>query len=231
MMIRKTLLVAAMLIASCTPLRTYRQQPEVKAWDADIRKFEQTDRDKFYPEDAVLFAGSSSIRLWETINKDMLPYNVIQRGYGGAKLSDFAVYASRIIYPHNCQAIVIFVANDITGSQDDKTPQQVASLFRRTLYIIRRKFIDTPVFWISITPTESRWKVWPEIRKANLLIKNICYNHRNTYYINTELAFLNSSGMPRTELFQDDELHLNPEGYKVWAGIIKKELNKVLMNK
>jgi len=230
-MIRKYLLIAAILVSSCTPLRMYRHQPEVKAWENDIQKFEQTDKAKFYPDNAVLFAGSSSIRIWETINKDMLPYNVIQRGYGGAKLSDFAVYANRILYPHPCQAIVIYVGNDITGDKDDKTPQQVASLFRRTLYIIRRKFIDVPVFWISITPTQARWEVWPEIKKANLLIKNICNNHRNTYFINTEMAFLNSSGLPRTELFQDDKLHLNQEGYRVWSGIIKKELNKVLKYK
>jgi hypothetical protein len=229
-MIRKYLLIALILV-SCTPLRTYRHQPAVKAWESDIQKFEQLDKTKFYPDDAILFTGSSSIRLWETINKDMLPYNVIQRGYGGAKLSDFIVYAKRIIYPHSCRAIVIFVANDISGEQDDKTPQQVASLFRRVLYIIRRKYIDTPVFWISVTPTEARWRVWPEIKKANGLIRNICENHRNTYFINTEQAFLTSNGLPRTELFVSDKLHLNQEGYKIWSEIIKKELNKVLMDK
>jgi lysophospholipase L1-like esterase len=230
-MTRIYLFVLVLLLSACAPLHTYRQQPDVKAWEPDIAKFELVDQTKSYPDDAVLFAGSSSIKLWETINKDMLPYNVIQRGYGGAKLSDFAVYADRIIYPHPCQAIVLFVGNDITGSKDDKTPQQVANLFRRTLYIIRRKYIDIPVFWISITPTEARWQVWPEIKKANGLIKNICYNHRNTYYINTEQSFLGANGLPRAELFQKDKLHLNQEGYKIWAGIIKKELNKALKDK
>lgn len=230
-MLRKCLQICVIILISCSPLRTYRQQPEVKAWEKDIEKFEQIDKTKFYPEEAIMFAGSSSIRLWESINRDMLPYNVIQRGYGGAKLSDFAIYAGRIIYPHRCQAIVIFIGNDITGSEDDKSPQEAANLFRKTLYIIRRKFVDIPVFWISITPTEARWKVWPEIKKANALIKNICFNHRNTYFINTEQAFLDSHGLPKPELFQDDKLHLNGDGYKIWAGIIKKELNKVLKDK
>ena len=57
----------------------------------------------------------------------MAPYPVIQRGYGGARLSDFAVYADRIISPHPCRAIVLFVANDITGSKSDKSPREVAS--------------------------------------------------------------------------------------------------------
>jgi lysophospholipase L1-like esterase len=228
---RNFILILLLLIASCAPLNKYRQLPEVKAWESDIEKFEQLDISKFYPSDAIMFAGSSSIRLWSTIGKDMMPYNVIQRGYGGAKLSDFAVYADRIIYPHQCQAIVIYIGNDISGDEKDKSPLEVSQLFRKTLYIIRRKFPDTPVFWISITPTPARWHVWPEIKEANGMIKEICGQHRNTYYIDTEKYFLTSSGLPKSELFVADKLHLNQDGYTIWAGIIKNELNKVLINK
>lgn len=227
-MIRNLCLIALFLIISCTPLHTYRSQPEVKAWEPEIEKFEQLDFSKSYPDDALLFAGSSSIRLWSTINRDMLPYNVIQRGYGGAKLSDFSVYADRIIYPHQCKAIVIFIGNDISGDANDKSPLEVSKLFRQTLYVIRRKFRETPVFWISITPTPARWHVWPEIREANDMIEGICQSHRNTYYINTETVFLTSSGLPRNELFVEDRLHLNARGYSIWSGIIKDNLDKVL---
>lgn len=227
-MIRKYLLLALVILTSCSPLKKYSGLPEVKAWESEIQKFEQIDITKSYPDDAVLFAGSSSIRMWDDIGKDMQPYNVIQRGYGGAKLSDFGVYADRIIYPHPSSAIVIFIANDISGSEADKSPAEVAKLFRKTLYIIRRKYQDTPVFWIGITPTAARWHVWPEIREANSLISKICRTHRNTYYINTEQAFLTKEGLPRTDLFLEDKLHLNRDGYKLWAGIIKNELYKVL---
>jgi hypothetical protein len=227
---RSFILIALIILVSCVPLSKYRELPEVKAWESDIEKFEQLDISKSYPSDAILIAGSSSIRLWSTIGKDMMPYNVIQRGYGGAKLSDFAIYADRIIYPHPCQAIVIFIANDISGNENDKSPLEVSQLFRKTLYIIRRKFTDTPVFWISVTPTPSRWAVWPEIKEANGMIKDICKSHRNTYFIDTEKYFLNSSGLPRSELFLDDKLHLNADGYAIWTGIIKNELNAVLVN-
>lgn len=226
----KRYLVSLLLLAflACSPLSKYAQLPEVKAWENEIEKFEQLDISKSYPSDAIMFAGSSSIRLWSTIGKDMLPYNVIQRGYGGAKLSDFAVYADRIIYPHDCQAIVLFLANDISGGDNDKSPLEVSQLFKKTLYIIRKKYPDVPVFWISITPTPSRWHVWPEIKEANELIRKVCEKHRNTYYINTEKYYLNSSGLPKSELFVADRLHLNADGYKIWAGIIKNELNNVL---
>ncbi len=224
-------LIVLFLTISCVPLSKYRQLPEVKAWEPDIEKFEQLDISKYYPDDAIMFAGSSSIRLWSAINKDMLPYNVIQRGYGGAKLSDFVIYADRIIYPHISQAIVLFIGNDISGTDTDKSPIEVSKLFRKTLYIIRRKFPDTPVFWIAITPTPARWSVWPEIKEANEMIRSVCEKHKFTYYIDTEKYFLNSSGLPNAGLFAEDRLHLNPDGYKIWAGIIKGELNKVLIKK
>lgn len=229
-MMRNFFLIVLLLIVSCAPLGKYSELPEVKAWESDIEKFEQLDIAKSYPSDAILFAGSSSIRLWSTIGKDMLPFNIIQRGYGGAKLSDFVVYADRIIYPHPCQAIVVFVANDISGDDNDKSPLEVSQLFKKTLQIIRRKFPDTPVFWITITPTPARWHIWPEIKEANEMIKKICEDQRNAYYIDTEKYFLNSSGLPRNELFVTDRLHLNADGYAIWAGIIKNELNKVLIN-
>ncbi len=227
---RNLLLITFLVITSCAPIKKYSELPEVKAWESDIEKFEEMDVTKSYPSDAILFTGSSSIRMWSTINKDMLPYNIIQRGYGGAKLSDFVVYADRIIYPHQCQAIVIFIGNDIAGNDNDKSPLEVSGLFRKTLYIIRRKFPDTPVFWISITPTPSRWHVWPEIREANEMIRKICENHRNTYYIDTEKSFLTTSGLPNNDLFIADRLHLNADGYTIWTGIIKNQLNKVLIH-
>ena len=225
---RYILLLVSFILFSCSPLKKYENQPAVRSWENDIQNFEQLDKTDKYPQDAVLFAGSSSIRLWTTLEKDMESYHVIQRGYGGAKLSDFAVYAGRIFDQHQCKAIVLFIANDITGTDGDKTPAEVAALFRNVLKTIRKVHPVTPVFWIEITPTASRWKVWPEIQKANSLIKEICDRHKNTYFIKTDFAFLNEQGVPKDELFRDDKLHLSEKGYAVWTEIIKKELNGIL---
>ena len=160
---RLLILSFSIILISCSPIRKYQNIPEVRAWEKDIQQFEQLDKSEKYQENSVLFAGSSSIRLWTTLEKDMAPYPVIQRGYGGAKLSDFAVYAGRIFDNHPCKAIVIFIANDISGTDQDKSPQEVAALFRNVLKTIRKTHPETPVFWIAVTPTPLRWKVWPEI--------------------------------------------------------------------
>jgi hypothetical protein len=225
---RLLFLLLSLILLSCSPLSKYQNLPEVKAWDKDIRQFEELDRSEKYKENAILFAGSSSIRFWTSLDKDMAPYPVIQRGYGGAKLSDFAFYTGRIFDHHPCSAIVIFIANDISGTDKDKSPKEVAALFRNVIKTIRRTYPETPVFWIAVTPTPLRWKVWPEIVNANDLVKDICNSKKNTYFIRTDSWFLNENGLPREELFRDDKLHLNEKGYAVWTEIIKKEISKVV---
>ena len=215
-------------IFSCAPLNEYRELPEVKNWEKEIEKFEKLDQTEHYPDDAVIFAGSSSIRLWSTLATDMAPYNVIQRGYGGAKLSDYAVYADRIFSPHKCSAMVLFIANDITGSTNDNRPEEVRKLFSMIHKTFRRDHSGVPVFYVEVTPTRSRWKAWPQINQGNELVREWCKNHSNTYFIRTDTAFLNSTGEPKEELFISDKLHLNADGYRIWTNIIKRELDKIL---
>ena len=118
-----SLLIIVILI-SCSVTHKYVNESEAK-WGKDILDFEQQDKLEKDPGNAILFAGSSSIRLWSTLKEDVAPYPVIQRGFGGSKFSDLAVFAERIIYPHQFRALVIFEANDITGSTADKTPAEV----------------------------------------------------------------------------------------------------------
>nr|MCU0407560.1 GDSL-type esterase/lipase family protein [Bacteroidales bacterium] len=223
---RNLFLALLLAVLSCTPAAKYRSLPEVQAWEKDISRFEELDSSEYYPASSILFMGSSSIRLWSTLASDMAPYPVIQRGFGGSKLSDFTVYTERIVAPHKCRAIVIFIANDITGSDKDKSPEEVAGLFRYIVKKIRKSHPDTPVFWIAVTPSAARWKVWDKISEAGKLIEDFCLKSENLYYIRTASAFLGASGTPREELFIKDKLHLNEDGYAIWTSIIKKELMK-----
>ena len=172
--------------------------------------------------------GSSSIRLWDTLARDMAPFPVIQRGYGGAKFQDLAVFAERIVSPHEFRAVVIFVANDIVGKESDLTPEEVAALYKDVVATVREKNAKAPVFLIAITPTQSRWKAWPQIQESNAAMQAVCEAEENVHFIRTEEAFLNSEHLPRTELFRDDQLHLNADGYQLWTKIVRKELEKVL---
>jgi hypothetical protein len=220
-------ILISLVLSSCNVSRKYRQEASAN-WEKDILKFEQMDKIEKDPSNAIFFAGSSSIRLWSTLKEDVAPYPVIQRGFGGSKFSDLSVYAKRIIYPHQFRALVIFEANDITGSKTDKSPEEVVKLMRNIVRTVRKKYEDQPIFVLGITPTKSRWGVWPTVKQTNKLLKESCDNLHNTYFIETAAAYLNKDGEPSIDLFQSDQLHQNHEGYIIWGDLVKKKLDEVL---
>ena len=157
----------------------------------------------------------------------MKPYAVIQRGYGGAHFRDMVFFTDRILANHPLSMVVCFVANDISGSPNDGTPKEVLKLFKYFVHQVRAKHPKIPIMQIAITPTKSRWKVWPEIKEANRLIKAYCEKTENLYFIYTVPEFLDENGQPKPEWFVEDQLYLNTKGYEVWNRIIKGEIEKV----
>ncbi|MBM80772.1 MAG: hypothetical protein CMJ78_09280 [Planctomycetaceae bacterium] len=200
----------------------------VKRWENDIAKLEEKDKTEKHPDSSVLFVGSSSIRRWDNIATDMAPYHAIERGYGGAKWSDVAIFAERLITPHQFQAAVFFVGNDISGKESDKTPQQVVALFANVLATLRKHNPTAPVFYIAVTPTEARFEVWPKIKAANTAVSQFCAKTKDAYFIGTESVYFDANDKPRADLFVDDKLHLNQGGYDRWGAVIKSHLDTVL---
>ena len=221
------MIVTGLLVfTSCSPLRKYKEKDRKWAYP-EIQAFERLDKTQTYAEDAILFIGSSSIRLWKTLEEDMKPYPVIQRGYGGAHFRDMVFFTDRILANHPLSMVVCFVANDISGSSNDGTPKEVLKLFKYFEHQVRAKHPKIPIMQIAITPTKSRWKVWPKIKEVNRLIKAYCEKTENLYFIDTVPEFLDENGQPKPQWFVEDQLHLNAKGYEVWNRIIKGEIEKV----
>lgn len=225
-MIRLTTLIFASLIFISTSFAQEKQVQATSKWEGEIAAFDKLNQTEKYSEHSILFTGSSSIRLWSTLKEDMAPYPVIQRGFGGSNSPAVLQYIERIAYPHQLDAVVMFIANDITGSPNDLTPQESSENFGKIVKVLRAKYKKQPIFIIEITPTGSRWRKWTVIQEDNAKLKALCKKEKKVYFIETALSFLNEKGEPRNELFRDDLLHLNPEGYKIWSALVKAELTK-----
>jgi len=200
----------------------------LERWEKEINGLEARDRSETHGPDGILMIGSSSIRLWKEIDEGMAPYKPIQRGFGGSNWTDVAIFIERLLRPHTPRAIAFFVGNDIAGRDTDRTPEEVVALFRQVLDVVRSSHPATPVFYIAVTPSGSRFAVWPKIKAGNRAVQAFCETTPHTYFIATESAFLDANGMPRDELFIADRLHLNADGYVRWGAIIKSHLDGVL---
>jgi lysophospholipase L1-like esterase len=197
---------------------------EPNTWEWAISRFEAEDRRRPPPAAPIVFTGSSSITFWETLAQDMAPLTVLNRGFGGSKIDQVVRYAPRIVIPYGPRAVVLFAGtNDIAGRQP-KTALQVREGFRAFVDTVRRALPEAPIYYISITPTPSRWKHWPAVCEANEMIRKDTIGSRALHYIDLTAAILAPDGKPRRELYRRDRLHPNQMGYAVWTSIIKPAL-------
>lgn len=194
-------------------------------WESAVNELTSRDSEREYPENAVLFVGSSSIRFWSTLEQDMAPLPVIQRGFGGAKLSDVLFFADRLIWPYKTDAIVLFAGtNDITGRENDKSPEEVLALFKELVSKMEKELPESTLYYLPITPTSSRWEIWAKADRANNLIADFSEKHDQVVYINSTPHFLNEDGSLREELLFIDGIHLNDDGYAVWTDLVREHL-------
>ena len=63
--------------------------------------------------------------------------------------------------------------------------------------------------------------MWPTMREANAMIEAYSRRVEHLFYADTAAPMLGNDGKPRIELFSDDGLHLNEEGYKLWSGVLR----------
>ncbi len=208
-------------------LKIYREEATQK-WNGDVQKLLKLDQEQAHPDDAILFIGSSSIRLWDTIAKDMAPYTPIQRGYGGANYRDLAVFANQLCESHRYKACVVFVANDVTGKDNDTPIAHVTRLAKHICRISLEHQPDAPVFIVEVTPTPARFAVWDQIQMVNAGLRGIALTQPKVNFISTAEHYLDDQKQPIATYFRDDKLHQNESGYQLWSRLIKAALDREL---
>jgi len=187
-------------------------------WEKEIAAFEAQDKEKAPPQKAVVFVGSSSIRLWD-LKKSFPDLEVINRGFGGSQIADSVHFADRLIVKHKPRLVVFYAGdNDIAAG---KTPDRVAEDFKSLVEVIHKGLPKTKIVFIAIKPSPSRWALVDKQRKANALIEAFCKKDERLTYLDVATPILGNDGKPRQNLFQKDGLHLNAEGYKLWASLLE----------
>jgi len=188
--------------------------PSSPDWTRDMARFAEDDAAHPPPRHPVVFTGSSSVRLWDTLASDFAGVPVLNRGFGGSQMRDAVWYADQIAIRYQPERIVIYSGdNDISAG---RTPQQVAADFRAFVARIRRALPKTPIAFIAIKPSPSRASMLAAQREANALVKADIAKMTHVEYIDVFTPMLDGGGQPRAELFGEDRLHMNRKGYALW---------------
>lgn len=198
------------------------QKQDFSRWEKDIAAFEKRDKEKAPPKNPIVFAGSSSIRLWD-LAKSFPHLPAVNRGFGGSQMADVVHFAPRIVLKYDPRLIVLYAGdNDLAAG---KTPERVQAGFQALVKTVHEKLPKARIVFICIKPSLRRWALIDKIRKANALIEAECKKDDRLVYLDIATPMLGDDGKPRRELFANDGLHLNANGYAVWTERLKPYLD------
>ncbi|MHB0956380.1 MAG: GDSL-type esterase/lipase family protein [Pirellulaceae bacterium] len=108
--------------------------------------------------------------------------------------------------------------NDIHGGA---TPEQVRDLFLAVVQRVHRELPDTRIYLLSIKLSASRRQDWPRMKDANRLLADVVERGSNLVYVDVTSVLADGEGQVRSELLEDDQLHLNRDGYRAWRDVLQ----------
>jgi lysophospholipase L1-like esterase len=221
----RSLFAAATLAALALPCVSFGQSAEMAArFEQKVVEYEAADRTQPPPHGAILFAGDSQFYRWKTIHEDLPEYLLINRGIDSFQFRDLIHYADRLVLPHAPRLLVLHVGgNDV---HNGRTPAQVLEDFKTFIGIVRAKYPRLPIIFSSITPGPGRWDEAPQRRETNRLIQQFVATRPDLHFIDLWSAMLTPDGKPREDIWVEDRVHPNHEGYLIRARLTRPLLGK-----
>ena len=225
-------LIACAILAACTT--TDREAPANRNDAAEaipagapfrdeILRFAEVDRETPPPPCPVLFVGSSSIRMWNSLAADMAPLPVVNRGFGGSSTRHVNAYFDRVVMPYRPRAIVLYAGeNDIDAGE---SPADVLAHVERFLALKDQRLgRRVPVFYISVKPSKLRAAQFQRQSQANEAVKALAARRGDLEFIDVVPGML-EGGRPR-DIYVQDGLHMSPAGYAIWRERVRDALGR-----
>ncbi|WP_421933343.1 GDSL-type esterase/lipase family protein [Phenylobacterium sp.] len=211
--------IAALLSLALLSLIAAAPPPETR-FSPEIAHFAELDKTAPPKPCGFLFIGSSSVRFWKTLDQDMAPYRVINRGFGGSQIADVTLYFDQVATPYRPRAIFFYAGdNDIHVG---RTPAQVVADFQAFLDRKDKTLGATKVYFLSLKPSKARWSELAAQTEANAQIKALADQRADLDYVDVVPPML-EGGAPK-DIFVGDGLHMTPAGYELWTEVVRPVL-------
>lgn len=195
-----------------------------RVYDHDIRAFVVADSLHPPRAETTLFTGSSSIRMWDNIESYFPGLLLSQRGFGGSTIDDLVYYAPQIILPYFWKQIVIYSGENDLANDPTLTTDSLLANFNMLFRMIRSQQNNVPILFISLKPSNNRLIHLARFKEANEKIRQFLQQQPNSQFVDMWPLMLDDKGLPDSDLFLDDGLHMNAKGYALWAQELKKYL-------
>jgi len=187
-------------------------------YEDDIKRLEK-ERVKRGYDPEIIFYGSSTIRMWDSLPTDFPQAEIANLGFGGSTLAACVWFFSRLMVDYQPEAIFVYAGDNDLG--DGRHPEEVLIFFQQLAVEVTNRFGDLPCYFISLKPSLARWHMAEQFKYANNLIESeIIKKNHNWTFIDVFKKMLDKSGQPLPELYMEDGLHLSEKGYALWKEIV-----------
>lgn len=187
-------------------------------FEYDISRFEEMDLLDPPSDSAVMFLGSSSIRLWSTLEEDFPEMEVFSRGFGGSKTTDMLHYFDRLFGGARPAAIVYFCGNNdlVRGVSPDSVVTNITLFLDR----ITEELPEAHVYVLSLKASISQIRTMENVKRTNRILGKRLQDYPNATYVDVIHTMLDEHGQPLPEIFSPDNNHMNRAGYRRWTEVL-----------
>lgn len=213
------------LIKTVIPFEQRDETSWITRYQGDINRYQKENKRLKDLSCDVLFLGSSSINLWDTIYEDFAPLKLIRRSYGGATLRDMIYNYNTIAKGYTPKSILLYVENDLGNHKEGVNAVKCFDLFRIFIDKLKKDYPNTPLIVVSLKPSQHKADQLKDQLLVNALLEENATAQGYTYIDITKVMY-DEAGNLRTDIFKEDNLHMNAEGYKLWTAILKPLLIK-----
>ena len=161
------------------------------------------------------FSSSGSLLVW----RKYFGYDYRNHGVGGDRIENVLWRIKHHNLPGPCEVVVVHVGgNNIKPKSDGR---YIAKGIKKVAVSLIKKQKDVLVFLTGILP--GRGKELSIVKKVNNVLEDITRDCNNIFFLKPDFRdWLNAGGSLKKELYSLDMLHLNTDGYELFARYIQK---------
>jgi len=208
--------------AGCTPPEA-SPKPVTSKFSEEVAKFAVLP----VPQPGgVLLVGSSIFKRWTNAVHDLAPLPVTNRAFGGSQTSHQLMFFDQVVTPCHPGLIVWYCgSNDIKGK---KEPSSVLERTEEWLDKVMNYDSSIQVLLVSIhrCPQKRRDGQIEGVDAVNQGYQELSQKRTGVFYVDVNPALQNLAGESRGELYVEDGLHLNVEGYHQMTTLLKPAIER-----
>lgn len=207
----------SLLFLLCVTLHGFAQDPSRFADQvSEIQNKYATLLDS--TKETLVFTGSSSVRMWKSLESMFPDHQIVNSGFGGSQASDLLAYCDALITDFKPVKVFIYEGdNDISAKKKSK---EIIKTFEQIIDQVKKSDPSAQIVLISPKPSISRWNLRRKYKRLNRKLKRLAKKDDGLEFADVWTPMLDGKKV-KQDIFIADGLHMNAKGYALWYDAIK----------